>query len=113
MPTHRIEKMSALLKREISQLINLDFAEEGGLITVCDIKLSADFKQAVVYITIFNKDNEAEILSSLGDKKNDYQHILGRKLKIKFSPRLTFKIDHSQEKIDQVDKLLKEIDHVS
>jgi len=113
MSSHRIEKVSALLKREISKLINYDFAEEFGLITVSDIKVTADFKEAVVYLSIFEQNKEMDILDNISKKSFEYQHQLGRKLKMKFTPKLSFKIDHFQEEIDKVDKLLKEIDHGS
>jgi len=111
MPSHRIEKVSALLKRELSSLINQDFVEDFGLVTVYDIELSADFREAKVFVTIFDQTEEELILKKLADKALNYQHILGRKLKMKFTPRLTFKINHFQEKIDRIDELLKDIDH--
>lgn len=113
MPSYRIQKVSAQLMREISKLVNADFSENYGLITVSDIDLTADFKDAKVYLTIFNENKEEEILKRLGYNALEYQRDLGRKLKMKFTPHLIFKIDHGQDKIDHIDKLLKEIDHGS
>lgn len=76
-----------------------------------DIEVTADFKDAKIFITIFDQSKEEDIIAALTEKTLPYQRILGRKMKMKFTPRLTFKIDHSQDKINRVDELLKEIDH--
>ncbi|AKM82747.1 TPA: 30S ribosome-binding factor RbfA [Candidatus Berkelbacteria bacterium] len=113
MSTRRVEKVSALLKRELSELIRNDLSEQFGLITIMDIDITPDFKDAKVYISIFNTEEEDKILKTLEGKTRAYQKVLGDKLRMKFTPHLTFKTDNYQEKVDRVDELLKEIDHGS
>lgn len=111
MPTHRVEKVSAQLMREISQLINTDFSENYGLITVGDIYVTSDFKDAKVYISVLDEKKEKEILEKICKKSSQYQHSLGRKLKMRSTPRLNFSIDNSRDKINHIDKLLREVNH--
>ena len=109
MSQRRIEKVTALLIKEISELINADFSEKYGLISVADVEITSDFKDAKVYISFLNNEIEKDLLKSLELKANEYQKILGNKLKMKYTPKLSFFTDKYQEKLDRVDKLLKEI----
>lgn len=110
MTTRRVQEVSALLKREISMLMHETLAENFGLVTLTDIKVTADFKDATVYITVLEKEQEEQVLTKLKEKTPEYQKILGRKLRMKFTPKIGFKIDNYHEEIDKVEKLLKEID---
>lgn len=113
MSTRRVEEVSAQLKREVSMLINETLAEKYGLVTLTDLDVSPDFKNAKAYISVFDKENEDGVLKDLENEARNYQRILGRKLRMKFTPRITFTLDNMQENIDKVDGLLKEIDHGS
>lgn len=113
MSSYRQEQISSQLKREISELIRKNLAEKFGLVTLTDIEVTADFKEAKVYISAYNKENEDIILTALTKEATKIQHILGRKLKIKFTPKLKFILDRYQKKIDRIDKLLKEINNES
>ena len=110
MSTRRVEEVSAQLMREISVLINESFAEKYGLITLTDLDVSPDFKNARAYISVLEKKNEKNALRDLELEARKYQRILGRKLKMRFTPKITFSQDNMQENIDKVDGLLKEID---
>lgn len=111
MSTRRIEKVSALLKRELSAAINQDLSEKFGLISVMDIEITPDFRDAKVYLSVFETDAKEKIIKELEKKTKIYQRLLGDKLRMKFTPHLIFKTDEYQEKIDRVDELLKDIDH--
>ncbi|OGD57320.1 ribosome-binding factor A [Candidatus Berkelbacteria bacterium RBG_13_40_8] len=110
MTTRRVQGVSALLKREISMLMHEMLAEEFGLVTLTDIKVTADFKEATVYITVLDKEKEEQVLGRLEEETPEYQKTLGRKLRMKFTPKIRFEIDSCHEKLANVEKLLKEID---
>jgi len=109
MHTRRVEEVAALLKREISILMHETLAEEYGFVTLTDIDVTADFKDSKVFISVFDKEKKEKVLKKIEEVKPKYQRYLGRKLKMKFTPKLTFRIDQMQEKVDKVDKLLQEI----
>ena len=113
MSSRRIEKVSALLQREISNLLNQDLVENYGIITVSSVEVTADLKDAKIYISVLNQENENLVLEKLERSRVQYQKILGRKLKLRQTPRLEYLIDHFQEKVNNVEKLLKEINHGS
>jgi ribosome-binding factor A len=113
MPSYRREKVTAQLKREISELISKNLVEKYGLITLIDIHVTSDFKEAKVYISIFEEKNKKEILAKLSEMAPEFQHVLGRRLRMKFTPRIQFVEDESIKKIDRIDELLNEVDNES
>ena len=111
MKTHRKEEMAALLQREISQLILKTLPEDMGIITVTDVLVTADFKLAKIHISVLNSEKEKEALELLENHALEFQRYLGKILKMKFTPKLEYTLDHYQEKLDRVDELLEKIDH--
>lgn len=111
MKERRLAKISTLLKHELSSLINNDFGEDYGLISVMDVIVSSDFESAKVYISLFDESLTEKLLKSLKAKIPFYQRVLADKLKMRSTPKLTFKTDFYQEKLDRVDELLKETNH--
>lgn len=111
MKERRLAKISSLLRQELSTLINNDFGENFGLISVMDVFVSADFESAQVYISIFDESSVEKILKLLKSKTYIYQRILADKLKMRSTPKLVFKTDAYREKLDRVDELLKETHH--
>lgn len=111
MTGHRREKVASLLKRELSKLLVENLAERYGLVTLTDIELTSDFKEAKVFILVHEQKYEREILDILESYVLEFQRILRRKLRMKFTPRLKFVIDKHLDKLERIDKLIKEIEH--
>lgn len=111
MSSIRQEKVTALLKRELSPLVNNAVPYDAGLVTVTDIFVTPDLKEARVVISVFNTDKEKQVLKAINTEIPSMQGYLGRKLKMKFTPRLYFKADNYQNEVNKVDELLENIDH--
>lgn len=109
MPTHRKEKVSSQIQREISNIILKYFSETNIYITVTDVQVTADFKEAKIFISVFQKNKQDEILEKLEKNKIEIRRLLGQRIKLKFLPHLNFVIDTGIEKIQKVEKLLMEI----
>ena len=105
----RIQRVEELLKQLISELIKENINEDLGLITVTDIIVTPDLKQAKVFLALIDIQKRKEVLAALEKKKKDFQHYLGQKLKMRNTPRLIFLIDERNTDINRVEKLLEEI----
>jgi len=110
MSSIRIQKVEELLRAQLSILIRQNLPEEFGIITVTNVAVTADLKQAQVHIVLVDKDQEKKVLTYLSQKTPIFQHTLGRTLSLRYTPRLNFNIDRSESKANRVEELLKEID---
>ena len=105
----RIQRVEKLLKQLVSELIKENINEDLGLITVADVIVTRDLQQAKVYLSLINLPNKEAVLKALEAKKQEFQRYLGRQLKMRYTPKLTFLIDKRDMDINHVEKLLEEI----
>lgn len=97
--THRVEKISELIKEEVSKIIlkELDI-DKNILLTVTHVKTSSDLAHATIYVSAILKEKEQEALEELQYNAGAIQHILNRKLRMRPVPRIRFAIDTTYEK---------------
>ncbi len=105
-----MEKVAELVRRQLCELFQETVPEELGLVTIMDVIVAADLKNAVVYISVTDKDKETRVLELLDGLKPEFQRALGKNMDMRFTPRLNFKIDDSTAEINHVEEILEKID---
>ena len=105
----RVQQVAVVLKKELAPLIREALDNKFGIVTLIDVIVQPDLKEAKVYISCLDLTSEKEVLKVLNLKTKQFQHILGRRLRMKFTPRLTFVRDDSLENVVKVEELLVEI----
>lgn len=105
----RIQKISEIVKRQLSQAINeeIDFPPE-VLITVGNIVVTEDLKEAKVSISIFPDAQAEKVFLRLNRRIYHLQQIINRYLQIRPVPKMIFILDRSLEKQDKIEKLIKQ-----
>lgn len=78
------------------------------LVTVTEVRSSPDLRHATVFTGIFGASEHKMrlVLNALNELAPQIQGTLGRKLAIKFTPRLHFKLDESLVEADHINRLL-------
>ncbi len=107
----RLEKISSLLKEELS-LIFLNKVQDPdlGLVTITNVKVSPDIRQAKVYISVYDKENRESVLKKIDDIKGLIKGELGQKLKrLRYIPELIFFIDDTLDYVEKMEGLFKKI----
>lgn len=87
-----------------------DPALAGRSITVSEVRASPDLRNATVFIMPLAGVAESEVLSALKRAAPHLSHQLGRQLRVKFTPRLTFQLDRSFDEADRITRLLRDLD---
>ena len=110
----RIERLNELLKRVIAESMHSVMAGDEiapGLVTITRVECAKDLRDATVNASIFVEDKEvkARAIRHLQHNARRFQAIINRKIKMKWTPRLTFKLDLSLEKGDEVLALLNKL----
>lgn len=104
--TRRVQKVAELLKQQLAVMTKATLPEDLGMVTVTDVEITADFKNATVFISCLDKSCEDKALKILELEAKAFQHILGRKLQMKYTPKLDFKIETGLEKINRLEEIL-------
>jgi ribosome-binding factor A len=114
MASGRIIRVNELLKREISTDIPRLFANSHfdiGSITVTHVETAPDLRDAIVRISIFgHEDERKKMIRFLNHRRKDVQARMSKNVKIKYTPRLHFRLDSSLEDGDRVLDILSDLD---
>jgi ribosome-binding factor A len=107
---NRLDRVNELIKRELSDLILRECSFSAKLVTVQAVDIAPDLKNADVYISVIGTEAEAkEALLTLEDARKDMQSRMARRVILKYTPHLHFKLDESVERGDRVMKILTEL----
>lgn len=103
----RIIRVESLLKEEISRIIQKDFRSNLGLISITGIKISKDLANATIFYSHLGSESERKKSFEKLKKSSAFiKKKLGKTIRLKRIPNLTFKIDHSLERgSDIIDKM--------
>jgi ribosome-binding factor A len=111
MATRRQKQVAELLHQEISQLIQYRTQDPRlGFVTVTDVEISPDLRQARVYVTVLGNDVDAQsTLEGLASASGYFRRELGQSLALRYVPQLSFQLDTSLEYGMHIDKILDSI----
>ena len=114
MSVDRLERVNSLLKRVIAEAmfsVMQGDTVQPGLITVTNVACGKDLRDATVRVSVFGDDALKETaMQHLRHNAKRFQQIINREVKMKFTPRLTFQLDLSLEKGDEVLELLNKLE---
>ena len=107
----RTEKVASLIKELMSEIIQQNFRmEEFGLVTVTEVRMSADLKIAKVYVSVFgDAEKKKKLLAHLEVEKGAIRSELGHNLSLKFTPTISFYLDESLDHAMRIENLLNQI----
>ena len=110
---YRIEKVSSLLKKEITLIMQNDLENDlirDHFVNISKIDLSGDLQHCKIYITSSADELlRKEIVESLNIAKSFIRHNLGKRIEMRRVPEIIFKDDIVIDKGLSVLKLLDEL----
>ena len=80
-----------------------------GLITVTEVRIAPDLKNATVFIMPLGGHNIKEVLFALNEQTFHFQREIAHEMKMKFTPRLKFVADDSFGEADKIERIIKQI----
>lgn len=108
---HRLARVNEVLKREIGDLIVRHCRFESQLVTVQEVDVTPDLKHAHVFISIIGETvTQHADMAQLHGLRIDLQRELAKRVVLKFTPLLHFKLDDVAARGDRVLQLLSEIE---
>ncbi len=106
-PYKRSVRVGDLIREEIADIIMHRLKDPRlGFVTVTGAKVSDDLRHATVYVSVFEDIRRDETLKVLTSSASFIRSELGKRVKMKFIPKLFFKIDESIEYGRKIDRIL-------
>lgn len=81
---------------------------EEASITVSEVRISPDLRNATAYVMPLNGDKKEMVIELLANSNGIIRTLISKKIHLKFSPRIHFKLDESFETATHIDGLLRE-----
>ena len=105
MASNRIGRINEEIQREMSALIpTVKDPRVSGMISVTAVEATPDLKYAKIYISMLNPRDASQVLKGLTSASGYLRRELGRNLRLRNTPELSFVLDGS---IDQGARILE------
>lgn len=96
MPKNRIDRINEEIHRELSELLRgMKDPRVRGLVSITRTQTTSDLRYCTVYVSIYEKQNEPEVVKVLNKAAGHLRRELGANLKLRYTPELTFIADDS------------------
>jgi ribosome-binding factor A len=107
--SHRMLQVNELLKGELALLVQEEVPLENGLITISNVKCSADLKNAIVSISVIPENQSGTALKNVRKNSRFFSNTLRKKLNLKFIPNFKWKIDSQIRYANDLNEMISSI----
>jgi len=104
-------RVGELIRHELADMLSRgeihDPIIEAHMITVPEVRMSADLRVATVYVMPLGGRDEAAVLDALDRHKRYVRGEISRRVNLKFAPEIRFRIDERFDEAERIEKLLR------
>jgi ribosome-binding factor A len=111
MATRRTSRVNELIKREIADIVCREIKNpKVGFVTVSDVEVTKDLRSAFVRISVMgDEEHRQESLRCLNAAAGFIQKELSSRIRLRYMPKLQFRLDTSIDHSMHISRLLAEI----
>ena len=110
--SNRTVRVNELVQREISAILRKRYQSEAVAITIAEVRVSPDLRDARVFVSIVGSDDVVEQkLRWLRSKAPEIREEVGRQIVLKYLPRFEYVLDQSAVRGARILEVLDEIEH--
>jgi ribosome-binding factor A len=111
--SRRLDRVNELLRREIGNVVQKDYEWHGKLVTISEVDVTQDLKEAKVWTSVLGGDAQP-VIDKLNRDHGSIQSKVMKRVVLKSTPVLRFHHDSSASRgvdmvnlLDEVEKLPK------
>ena len=110
-PTQRQLRVGEILRHALADmLLRSEIADpelEKQKVTVTEVRLSPDLRNATVYIVPFGGGDAKAVRSALTKHQRFLRGVLAKRVDLKYMPNLLFQIDETFDEAERIDAILR------
>jgi len=108
----RMKRVNEACKEALGEILQKEIKDPRvGFVTVTKVEVSADLKQAKVWVSVLGDEEEEEkTREGLGKAKGFMRRELGRRVRLRYTPELKIYFDHGAEVSERVQGLLHDLE---
>lgn len=109
----RQKQVAAEISKELNDIflkLNLNM-QNGGMISISDVKMTPDLMEARIYLSFFQTKDEEEVLGKFKARTGEIRRELGNRMRhqLRVIPNLIFFKDDTLDYVFKIEKLLDDI----
>ena len=109
-PSQRQLRAGEVIRHVLVEILHRENLREpelqGVSITVSEVRISPDLKQASVYAAPLGGGQQVDVINALNKVAPYLRGLLGKKVELKFTPELKFMSDETFAEAQRIDQLL-------
>ena len=110
-PSQRVLRVGELIRHALADMLTRgevhDPVIEGHMITVPEVRMTADLRVATIYVMPLGGRDVNEVVAALERNKRYLRGEIARRVNLKFAPDLRFRADERFEEAERIEKLLR------
>lgn len=107
--SRRLDRVNELFRREIGNVIQKDYQWNGKLVTVSEVEVTQDLKEAKVWTSVLGGD-ASPVIDKLNRDHGSIQSKVMKRVVLKSTPVLQFRHDASAERGVDIVNLLEAVE---
>jgi len=108
--SNRTLRVNELIQREISDILRKRYQSEAVAVTITEVRVSPDLRDARVFVSIVGDDDTVEKkLRWLKQQARDIREEVARRIVLKYLPKFDYVLDKSTTRSTRILGLLDEV----
>jgi ribosome-binding factor A len=108
--SNRTVRVNELVQREISDVLRKYYQTEAVTVTITEVRVSPDLRDARVFVSVVGTEEQAEEkLKWLRSKASAIREEVGRRIVLKFLPKFEYVLDRSTIRGARILQVMDEI----
>lgn len=107
----RASRVAEQMKKELGDIITRKIKDPRvGFVTITDVEVTGDLQQAKVYISVLGSEEERQdTLVGLTKAKGFIRSEIGKRIRLRKTPELSFDMDETMEQGNRIEALLRQL----
>jgi ribosome-binding factor A len=110
-PSQRVLRVGELVRHALADMLTRgevhDPTIETHMITVPEVRMSPDLRQATIYVLPLGGRDVQEVVAALERNKRYLRGEIARRVNLKFAPEIRFRADERFDEAERIEKLLR------
>ena len=111
-PSQRQLRVGELIRRALSEILMQGIFHDPDLnrisVTVSEVTASPDLKIATAYVCPLGGQGGEDLIALLAKNKSEIRRSISKKLTLKYTPDLRFRIDETFDRMDETRRLFSQ-----
>ena len=110
-PSQRQLRVGELIRHALAEMLSRgeihDPTIEAHMITVPEVRMTADLRLATIYVMPLGGKDEKEVVAALERNKKFLRGEIAHRVNLKFAPDIRFRIDERFDEAARIEKILR------